>query len=93
MFFDQAFLVVIHIDSGGNVHGRDEAEAIGNPAPADDGFHLRSQVNHLVPLFRVQGQVLGMRLHLRHLRGSCIDFTGFRLYIEVWSTICCKPHR
>ena len=42
--------VVVHVDRGGDVHGRDEAEAIVYAAVADDPLYLLRDVHHLVLL-------------------------------------------
>ena len=61
--FDEAALVVIDVDGGGDVHGRDEAEAVTDAAAADDGLDLVSDVDHLFALAGVEGEVFGVGFH------------------------------
>ena len=58
--------MVVDVDGGSNVHGRDEAEAVVDTAFADDFFNLRRKVHHLVTLLRVERQVGGVGLHCGH---------------------------
>ena len=62
---DEAVLVVVDVDGGGDVHGRDEAETVDDAAALDDRLHLRRQVHHLVALLRGQRHVLGVGFDCR----------------------------
>jgi len=65
---DEAVLVIVDIDGGGYVHGGDEAEAVVDAALADDVIDLGGDVDHLVALAGLEGQVLGVGFHsLRHV--------------------------
>jgi len=67
---DESGLVVVDVDGGGDVHGRDEAEAVVDTGFADDGFNLGRDVDHLVAGFGFVGEVLGVDLHVFHPRGG-----------------------
>ena len=60
---DEAGLVVVDVDSGGDVHGGDEREAFPYAAFRDGRFHLRRDVDILTMLPGVEGEVLGVGFH------------------------------
>ena len=60
---DEAGLVVVNVDGGGDVHGGNEAQAVGDAGAVDDGFHLVGDVNHFVLLAGVEGKVFGVDGH------------------------------
>ncbi len=66
---NQATLMIVDIDGGGDVHGRDKAKAIADAAAGNDFLKLRRDVDDLLPLSGVEDQIL--RVRLQH---SC----GFR---------------
>jgi hypothetical protein len=60
---DEAVLVVVDVDGRRDVHGGDEAEAVGHPAAAHDCLHLGCDVDHFVAFVGVEREVLGVGLH------------------------------
>src|ERR1035437_854574 len=65
--FDQAALVVVDVDPGGNVHGGNEDHPVFDSRLFQGALDLRGQVNVGALGFRVQGQVLGMEFHAFYL--------------------------
>jgi hypothetical protein len=61
--FDEPALMVVHVDCGGDVHGRYETQSIFDPATPHDLFDLFGNVDHLLPPARFEDQVLGVALH------------------------------
>jgi hypothetical protein len=59
---DEAALVIIHIDGGGDMHRGDKAETVLDTAAADDLLDPVSDVNHLAALLRFKDKVLGIAL-------------------------------
>ena len=47
---NQAAFVVVDVDGGGDVHGRDEAQAVADAAAVDDLLDLVGDVDHLAAL-------------------------------------------
>jgi hypothetical protein len=48
------------------VHRRNKTQAILNPTPPHNRLYQRSDVNHLIPLVRIERQILRVRLHSCH---------------------------
>lgn len=62
--FDQPRFVVIDVNAGGNVHGRDQDHALFYSAAFDNGFDLRRDV-YILPMFaRMKRKVFSVGLHL-----------------------------
>jgi hypothetical protein len=61
--FDKPALVVVDVDSSGDVHGRDENHAVFDSRLFQRALYLRRQVNVGALGFRVQGQVFGVEFH------------------------------
>src|SRR5713101_290743 len=61
--FDESALVVVDVNSGGNVHGGDQDHAVFNSRLLERALNLRGQVDIGTLGFRVQGQVLGVEFH------------------------------
>ena len=61
---DKPWLVVIHIHSGGDVHGGNQHHALAHTAARHDFLYLRGDVHVLPVLLGVEGQVFGMEFHL-----------------------------
>ncbi len=62
--------MVVDVDGGGDVHWRDEAEPVVDTAAAHDLLDLGCDVDHLVALASVKGEVFGVGFGLRHGFGS-----------------------
>ena len=62
--FDEAVLVVVDVDGGGDVHGRDEAEAVSDAAARDDRLDFAGDVDHFILGRGVEGEVFGVGLHM-----------------------------
>jgi hypothetical protein len=61
--FDQAGLVVIDVNAGGDVHGRDQDHTVFNAGLFEDALNLRREVNVGSLGFRVQRDVFGVEFH------------------------------
>ncbi len=59
---DEAALVIIHIDGGGDMHRGDKAETVLDTAADDDLLDPVCDVNHLAALLRFKDKVLGIAL-------------------------------
>ena len=60
---EQAALVVVHVDRGGDVHRVHEAEAVRDPALAHELLHLRRDVEVRPPLRDLEPELLAGVLH------------------------------
>src|ERR1035437_6433061 len=76
--FDQAALVVVDVDPGGNVHGGNEDHAVFDARLFQGALDLRGQVNVGALRFRVQGQVLGMEFHAPYLNTKKVTAGALR---------------
>ena len=65
--FNQPALMVVHVNGGSNVHGRDKTQSVLHAAALHNLFHLVGNVHHLPPLARFKYQVFGMTFHVRIL--------------------------
>src|ERR1039457_1787803 len=66
--FDEAALVVVNVDPGGDVHGGDEDHAVFDSGLFQGALYLWGQVNVGSLRFRAQGQVFGMEFHVPYLK-------------------------
>lgn len=60
---NESRFVVIDVDRGGDVHGRDEGQPLLHSTFCDRRFDLRRDVDVVAMLLGVKFEVLGMRLH------------------------------
>jgi tetratricopeptide (TPR) repeat protein len=60
---DQAAFEIVDIDRSGDMHRRNEAEAVFDATPANNLFHLIGDVHHLPALHGFEDEVLSMTLH------------------------------
>jgi len=67
---DESALMVVHIDCGGDMHGRYKAQSVFDAAPLHHLLDLFGDVDHLLAFARFEDQVLGVALHMcfRHGR-------------------------
>jgi len=65
--FDEAALVVVDVDPGGDVHGGDQNYAVFDSGFFESALNLRGQVDIGALGFRVQGEVFGVEFHVPHL--------------------------
>src|ERR1700730_16859156 len=63
---DQPIFIVIHIDRRGNMHRRNKTQPILNPAAPHNLLHLRSDMDHLIPLVSMESQIFGMCFYRCH---------------------------
>lgn len=61
--FDETGFIVIHINSGGDVHGSNQRHAFFDSAFFHRRLHLRRDVNILAMFPGIEGEVLGKGLH------------------------------
>ncbi len=64
--------MVVDVDGGGDVHGRDEAQASLTPL-ARRSSPLRGDMHHFAALFGFKDQVFGVTLHKRILDACVAD--------------------
>ena len=57
-------LVIVHKDRRRDVHGRDEHHALANPGGGAAALDLLGDVDDLLALLRLEGEIVGMRLHV-----------------------------
>ena len=60
---DQPFLVVIHVNAGRDVHGRNQCQSVRDAARVDNLFYLRRDVDVFAVLLGVEGQILSVKFH------------------------------
>ena len=65
--FDQTFFIVVHVDAGCNVHGRDQSKPILDPAGFYNFFHLGSNVDVGAVLLGIERQIFGVKFHYAFL--------------------------
>src|SRR5713101_2906920 len=63
--FDQPVLPIVDVHAGGDVHRRDERHAVLDAALLDDPGHVIGDADELLPLLRVEPQVIGEHFHWR----------------------------
>lgn len=59
---DESALKIVDVNRGGDVHRRNEAEAIADAASRNNFFKLRSDQDDLAPFFRVKEEIFRMCL-------------------------------
>lgn len=67
---NQPFLVVVYVNSRGNVHGTDQNQALLHAAALQDLFNLRGDVHILMLMASIEGEVFGMRFHTESVSQS-----------------------
>src|SRR6185437_8327628 len=60
---DQAVFKVVHVDSRGDVHGRDEAKAIFDAASSNDLFNFVGDVDHFAVFSGLEDEIFGVAFH------------------------------
>src|SRR5207237_2134278 len=70
---DQAALVVVHVDGGGDVHRVYEAEPIRDPALAHELLDLRRDVQVPAPLRNLEPELLARVVHAPRLTGQRVS--------------------
>lgn len=73
---NQPGFVVVHVDSGGDVHRRDERQPLFHSALPHGCFHLRSDVDVVSMLLRIEFQVLSMTLHETSIAALSLTITA-----------------
>jgi len=63
--FDQPGFVIVHINAGGDVHGRNQHHAFLNSALLHDGFDLRRDVDVFSVLAGVELEIFRVKFHWR----------------------------
>src|ERR1019366_2425211 len=97
--FDEAALVVVDVDPGGDVHGGDQDHAVFDSGLLQGALDLRGQVDVGTLGFGVQGQVFGVEFHAstfttgRGWRGgkvSALPAPRVQLYVQcsTWNILC-----
>src|SRR5271165_6171707 len=74
--FDQSALVVVHVNSGRDVHGRNQHHAFLDLALAHDFFHLRRNVHVGAMRLGMKLQILCQCLHFIKLRTVTLAFSA-----------------
>src|SRR5260370_39079052 len=74
--FDEAALIVVDVNSGGDVHSGDQDHAVFDSGLLEGALDLRGQVNVGAFRFRMQGQVLGVEFHGFYLTTKDTGNTG-----------------
>ena len=76
---DQAALVVIDVDAGGDVHRIDQYQTFLDTRFFDDFFDLRRDVDVFAACFGVKGDYLAKRSHLREKKGTAPFFNDLKI--------------
>src|SRR5207253_585383 len=62
---DESAFPIVDVDAGGNVHRGDERHAVLDTASLDDGRDLVRNSDELLPLLRIEPEVIGEHGHWR----------------------------
>lgn len=60
---NQALFQIVHVDGGGNMHRRHEAQPILNAAALDNRFNRWRDVDNFPPQWRLHHQIFRMYMH------------------------------